>query len=55
MISRCCKAKIYVEGHTTHYYVCKSCGRACDPRPLMDWEAGYDAGRQDETQEFIDK
>ncbi len=29
-LSACCHVDTYVGGDTTHYYVCESCGLACD-------------------------
>lgn len=31
-MSKCCSAKVYVDGKETHYYVCRKCGKACDLR-----------------------
>lgn len=32
-LSPCCGAPCRVEGRTTLYYVCATCGKPCDPRP----------------------
>lgn len=29
-VSRCCEAKVRVEGRTTQFYVCSCCDQACD-------------------------
>lgn len=33
MVSDCCGEPVRVAGRTTHYYVCTSCGNACDALP----------------------
>ena len=29
-LSRCCLAPVVIEGRTTHFYRCTSCGEPCD-------------------------
>lgn len=42
MVSRCCSTDVFVEGHTTMYYVCDHCLRACDLKEIKDAEMGTD-------------
>lgn len=48
MVSRCCRADMTVDGHTTHYYVCDRCGRACDGM------LSFDLGAMDEEESLDD-
>jgi hypothetical protein len=32
MVSKCCSARMSVEGSVTMYYVCHKCHKPCDPK-----------------------
>ena len=42
-VSRCCGAGLTVAGHTTRWYVCDGCGKACDAHPVEDGEVAPEA------------
>ena len=56
MVSRCCKDEIYIySAEGCDFYVCGKCNRDCATLSILGWvkECNYDAGRENQAQEFI--